>query len=232
MNSIQVINARKGMRLNNCPTTDAVNHIIESLAYMYTIKGQNKPKAADMITAATEIRNRLLEDYSTITLEELRLAMREFAYSGKESYGINPASVMQMVREYINTDAFKIAIRNEASSNVPRIAADNRKDEEIAKMVLRRDYDDLYNTGRWYEPRFVTLRGGVCYDYLVQMGQITPDFYKQFLGLKRTPDCWIRSIEGNADATTLAKYHAVNNYIVHKVNARKAKEMHSEDLPL
>lgn len=239
MTQQDIINARKGVKLRDLDPQSALVQITDIIADCHLIKG-TKSQPADNVVTARIVYSRLMQESPGMTIKELDLACKEALFSGVKSYGVNPQDMITWVKNYGASEEYKFARQEEERIlDASRMLETSPQDEEAAaKAMLRRDYDWYYQHASWYEDgreriRMVTPRGTFCYDYLVRMGKLDRDAWKNFKGRRRNEmNLFERSISEHVDDTIARKAMAVTDYIERKATAARERMLNSIDLPV
>lgn len=152
-------------KLKDIKPLSVVNDLTASITTAYTIAGQQ----ADHVTLALyvdEFYKKLIETYPTVTVEEVKAAIRSGVYGEYgDFYGINPKTLIFFVRAYLRSEERKSAKekfeKTVYDDEKPSVEQLEKSNQDFSNML----YQDFLNRKlKWeYIPSFI-------YDFMVYRG--------------------------------------------------------------
>lgn len=181
MTTTDIINARKGRKVRNTDKLTCITEISDIMTQCCLIKGQRK-EGEELMLLSGLVYDRMMQLYSGMTLEEMRLACHEGIYTGNFK-SVSPETIILCINSYKQSPVYGQARWEEDTVDPAYRIEDKSKmtEDEAARWFLRRDYDAFYSTGTFPQGvRCIYPRAKYCYDYLVKKKAIGADDWKNY----------------------------------------------------
>lgn len=142
-----IIEAALRPKIKDLQPVRVVNELITILTSIYTIAGQ-KSDSGTLALYADEFYQKMLSTYPSITIEEVRIALKKGVYDEfEEYYGLNVRTFVSFIRSYLNSEERRIAKQNFETKLLlepPQILTPEQR-ERSKKEFVNQLYTDFLN---------------------------------------------------------------------------------------